>query len=806
MKVPLSWLRDYVDIKVSPRELAERLTMAGLEVKNIQVVGSFWENVVIGRVVALSPHPNADQLKLATVDLGTDQLTVVCGAPNIGVGQKVPLARVGAQVIDAHTGKPVLLKAVKIRGIISEGMICSERELGISDNHEGIMILPPEAPVGVPLGAYLSDAILDIDVTPNRPDCLSILGVAREVAALTGQLLRLPQIDYQETAEEINSFVSVTIAEPDLCPRYCAALITGIKVAPSPKWLQQRLTNCGMRPINNVVDVTNYTMLEFGQPLHAFDYDKLKGKEIIVRKSREGETIVTLDGIERRLNPQILVIADAEKAVAIAGIMGGLDSEVTEETNTILLESANFSWVAIRHACTLLQFQTEASIRFDKGLNSQLPLLPLKRAISLLLTLANGKAAKGIIDIYPKKSEPKPILFETREVKRLSGLEVSAEKAVEILKSLGFECRKGNSNSQVSVFVPYWRSDIKCSADLVEEVIRIIGYDEVPVTRLSSTLPEQESRLSLAVQKRNLKKKLQHILVGCGFQEILTYSLVSLEKLRRLSPTLELGIAPLKLANPMTKEQEYLRTTLRVGVLSALAHNQKFEQNGIRLFEIGKIFLPQGEGLPEERDMLCAVLSGARTGLSWQGSKETLDFFDAKGVVESMLSCLGLKASFQAGDDAGLFLGRQAQIIIGNDNIGVLGDVHPKVTQAFELSGTVCLIEIDVEKLLTKVVAIQKEYKPIPKFPSVYRDIAIVVDEEVSYSKVEDIIQSFPLVTRATLFDLYRGEQIPKGKKSFAIRVVYQSPTHTLTEGEVNQTQQEILARLYQELGAILRA
>jgi phenylalanyl-tRNA synthetase beta chain len=819
MKVSLKWLRDYVDIKLAPKELTERLTMAGLEIKGVQTTGGTWDNVVIGEVIALNPHPNADRLKLATVNIGTEQVTTVCGAPNISLGQRVTFAHIGARLIDPYTEKAVVLKPAKIRGVVSEGMVCSEKELGISDSHEGILVLPSEAPIGVALGAYLGDVVLDLDVTPNRPDCLSVIGIAREIAALTGEQLRLPEIHYEETEKSIDSFASVNIADPDLCPRYCASLITGIKIAPSPSWLQQRLNSCGMRPINNVVDVTNYVMLEYGQPLHAFDYHKLKGRQIIVRRAGNGETITTLDGSKRALNADILVIADKEEAVAVAGIMGGLDSEVTDKTDTILLESANFNQAAIRRGCGHLQFQSEASIRFDKGLNSELPLSPLKRATQLLLELAGGRAAKGIIDAYPGKSEPKLISLTAREVERLSGLKVNVNEIIKVLKALGFECRKGGPASQISVAVPYWRSDIKCSADLVEEVVRIIGYEKVPITRLGSPLPPQKSKLSPAAQQSNLKEKLHNILTGFGFQEILTYSLVSLEKLQKFSPKLEVKIPPLKVANPMTREQEYLRTSLRAGLLATLAHNQKFEQAGIRLFEIGKVFLPQHppviaseakqsqeeKELPQEKEMLCAVLSGPRAELSWQADKEPLDFFDAKGVAENLLNQLGLKASFDTGDDEVLFPGRGANIIVEGDKVGIVGDVHPKVAQAFELSNVVCLMEIDLEKLLTKITG-TKEYQPIPRFPSVPRDIALVVDEQVSYRRTEEIIQGFPLVTRVTLFDLYRGEQIAEGKKSFAIRIIYQSPSHTLTDEEVDQTQEQMLARLHQELGATLRS
>ena len=732
MKDSLKWLRDYVDIKLTVGELAERLNMAGLEVKGILTTGGTWDNVVIGEVTALNPHPNADRLKLATVNLGTEQVTTVCGAPNISLGQRVTFAHIGARLIDPHTGEAIVLKPAKIRGVASEGMVCSEKELGISESHEGILVLPPEAPIGLPLGAYLGDVVLDSDITPNRPDCLSIIGIAREIAALTGEPLRLPKIHYEETEESIDSFASVDTVDPDLCPRYCASLIIGIKIAPSPSWLQQRLNSCGMRPINNVVDVTNYVMLEYGQPLHAFDYHKLKGRQIIVRRAGNGETITTLDGSKRTLNPDILVIADKEEAVAVAGIMGGLDSEVTDKTDTILLESANFNQAAIRRGCSHLQFQSEASLRFDKGLNSGLPLLPLKRATQLLLELAGGRAAKGIIDVYPGKPKPKPISLTAREVKRLSGLKVNIEEILKVLKALGFECQEGDSGLQISVSVPHWRSDVKCSADLVEEVVRIIGYEKIPITRLGSPLPQQKSRLSPSAQQSNLKEKLRNILTGFGFQEILTYPLVSLEKLQKLSPKLELKIPPLKVANPMTKEQEYLRTSLRTGLLAALAHNQKFEEAGIRLFEIGKVFLPQGKDLPEEKEMLCAVLSGPRAELSWQTGKELLDFFDAKGVVENILSQLGLKASFENSDDEGLLPGVGANIIVDDDKIGIVGEVHPKVAQAFELFGVACLIEIDLEKVLPRITGI-KEYQPIPRFPSVTRDIALVVDEQVSY-------------------------------------------------------------------------
>jgi len=798
MKASFKWLKDYIDITLAPKELAEKLTMAGMEVKGIQTVGGTWDNVVIGEVIALNPHPNADRLKLPTVNLGTQQITVVCGAPNISLGQKVPFAFVGAQLIDGHTGKATTLKPAKIRGIVSEGMVCSEKELGISDRHEGIMVLPAEAPLGMSLNEYLGDVIFDFDITPNRPDCLSMIGIAREIAALTEQRLHLPEIHYEELEDPIDSLISVDIIEPNLCPRYCASLISGVNIAPSPDWLQQRLSSYGMRPINNVVDVTNYVMLEYGQPLHAFDYHKIEGREIVVRRARNGEVMTTIDGSERVLNQDTLVIADKERAVAVGGIMGGLDTEVTDETNAILLESANFNQAIIRQGCGYLQLQSEASIRFDKGLSQELPLRALKRATQLLTELAGGRAAKGIIDAYPGKSEPTSILLSTEQVKRLSGMEVDIGEITKVLRLLGFDCQE-HSSSQSAVCTPYWRSDIKSAADLVEEVVRIIGYDKIPITRLSSPLPAEEPTPQLSFRQR-----LRNILTGCGLQEILTYSLTSLEKLQKLSPKLELKPTPLKVANPMTREQEYLRTTLRAGLLATLSFNQKHEQAGIKLFEIGKIFLPQGKDLPQEKETLCAVLSGSRSELTWHRDEKPLDFFDAKGIVENLLNQLALNASFEPSDDESLSPGSGANIIIENDKMGIVGDLHPKVAQAFELSTPTCLIEIDLEKLLTKLIEVKK-YQPIIRLPSVTRDIALVVDEQVSYHQVESIMQNFPLVTDITLFDLYQGEQIPEGKKSFAIRIVYQSPVHTLTDEEVNQTQEQMLDRLHRELGASLR-
>ena len=800
MKVPLSWLKEYVDIPLSPAALAERLTMAGTEVKGRQVIGG-WEDIVVGQIVAIEPHPNADRLRLTTVDLGTEQLTVVCGAPNLRPGDKIAFAHVGAQLIDGHSGQPLRLKAAKIRGIASSGMVCSERELGISDSHEGIMVLPAEASLGAPLADYLVDVILDLEVTPNRPDCLSVTGIAREIAALTGQKVRLPRIDYKEAASPIGQQISVEIAAPELCPRYCASLISGVKVADSPGWMQQRLLACGMRPINNIVDTTNYVMLEHGQPLHAFDYDRITGKKIIVRRAEDGETIVSLDGVERVLSRDMLVIADTCGAVAIAGVMGGADSEVTQQTTSILLEAASFNPASIHYTGRSLSLPSEACMRFERGIRAELALLGLKRATQLIVQLAGGEAARGVVDVYPGRQDSEPILLSTDKVKRLLGVEFSLDQIVDTLTSLGFDCSATGSAHEVLVAAPYWRSDIRLAVDLIEEVARIIGYDKIPSTMLGEPLPRQDPAPILS-----LKRKARHCLTGSGFQEIITYSLIGLKSLNKLQPVPHpLEPMPLRVANPMTADQEYLRPNLRSNLLDAFAENRKHADGAIRLFELGRVYIPQSKDLPKEPEYLCGILGGPRMEKSWHGGDESVDFYDAKGVGESLLGQLGVDIGFEANSDESLRLGRQAAIVMADNRLGVLGELHPGVLAAFDISEAVYLFEIDMTALLP-FTAGHKMFQPVPRFPAVDRDIALVVDAGVTHQQVQDIIGGFSLVNRVALFDVYSGGQVPPGKKSLAYRITFQSRSHTLTDKAVNQVQQQLLDKLSKELGATLRS
>jgi phenylalanyl-tRNA synthetase beta chain len=802
MKVPLNWLKDYTDVVLPPAELAGKLTLAGFEVAEIITTGGSWDNIVIGQISAVSPHPNADRLRLATVDLGKEQETVVCGAPNLNVGDKIAFARVGARLINPYNGRIEELKPAKIRGVVSRGMICSEKELGISDSHEGIMVLGGEAKIGTALAEYLGNTVLDIDVTANRPDGLSVVGIAREVAALTSQKVHLPEIRYEETGDPIDKQISIEIIDADLCPRYCASLITGVKIGESPAWLQERLIAAGQRPINNVVDITNYVMLEYGQPLHSFDYARLRKKRIIVRRAKDGESFDTLDGTERQLSGDMLTITDGEGTVAIAGVMGGLNSEVRESTMSVLLEAASFKAASIHYTSRSLGLTSEASMRFERGISAGLTIPALRHATQLVAELGGGKTAPGIIDVYPGKKETSPITLTTEKASRVLGMDISQETILRTLTALGIECRA--DGSRITATAPDWRSDIQLDVDLIEEVARIIGYDEIPMTMLSVPIPRHDPEPILGPRKR-----IRQNLTGGGFQEIVTNSLTSRGLLNNLTPGARPAEpTPLAVVKPLTTDQECLRTSLRANLLTALAANRRHEEGGIRLFELGKIYLPRENDLPEEPDVLCGVMSGNRVGRSWLGGDGAMDFFDVKGVVEGLFGSLGTEISFTNSSDVGLHPARQAAIAVKKDGktakIGVIGELHPKVADVFELDGPVALMEINVTELLP-FAGDYKMFQPIPRFPSTVRDIALVVDTAISNQRIADIIKSFPLISQVILFDVYSGKQVAAGKKSLAYRLVYQSPEHTLTDEEVNKVQEKILAKLAKELGTTLR-
>ena len=799
MKVPLSWLQTYVDVTLPTNELAHRLTMAGLEVDNITVVGASWDNVSVGHVVSVEPHPNADRLTLVTVNLGTERYTVVCGAPNVAGGQRIAFAKVGARLFHPETGHLDTLKAARIRGVVSEGMVCSERELGLGEDHTGILVLDEAAPVGMPLADYLGDVVLDMEVTPNRPDWLSVLGVAHEIAAVNGGLVREPEIRYPEAGLPIEGLVTITDEAPDLAPRYTASLITGLHVGPSPQWLQDRLLKAEQRPINNLVDITNYVMLEYGQPLHAFDYEALEDKTVRVRRAAVGETLITLDGETRRLSPDMLVIADARRPIGLAGVMGGANTEMTEATTAVLLESANFNATNTRRTSVALKLRTGASIRFERNLNPELAPIALRRATQLIQELAGGQVAQGIIDLYPGKLEHPPVQLTMDRVERVLGVRFSLEDAERVLASLGLPCRR-HGNAALSVSVPYWRSDIAIEDDLVEELARITGYDAIPTTFLSHGIPTHQPQPA-----RELREQVRDLLVAAGMQEVVSYALTGYETLEK-AEALQEQSSPLRVANPMSPEQEYLRTTLRGSLLSTVANNQRFGQTGLMLFEVGRVYHPRYGDLPEEREMAIGALWGDRSPLGWAGPTEKADFFDAKGVVEALMAGLSIEVEFTASTDALLHPGRTAAVAVAGQPVGVVGEVRSKVLEGFGVAGgAVAMFEIDLERLLPLVPQQSKRFVPLARFPGSYRDIALVVDTDIPATNLEAIIRRHPLVEGVTLFDVYTGPEVASGKRSLAFRIHFQSAKETLTTQAVNAAQEKILRDLEQETGARLR-
>ena len=589
------------------------------------------------------------------------------------------------------------------------------------------------------------------------------------------------------------------IQDPDLCPRYCASLITGIKIAESPEWMQKRLISYGMHPINNIVDITNFVMLEYGQPLHAFDYEKIQGKGIIVRRAKSGEKLTSLDGVDRALSREMLVIADKERAVAVAGIMGGANSEVTENTTSILLESASFKPTSIHFTGRTLGMPSEACVRFERGISPEMTMPALKRATQLMVELGGGQAVKGIIDVYPGKIERKPIKISTAAIKRTMGLEYSLDQIVTSLTALGFECHADKTTSSVAAKAPYWRSDINIPVDVIEEVARIQGYEQIPTTLLAQAIPQQKPAPITA-----LKRRVRNMMVGYGFQELVSFSLTNMDVLVKLSPeSRKPEPLPVHIANPASTEQEYLRPTLRAGLLAALTLNKAFIDEGLRLFELGKVYLNRNENLPDEPDMLCGVMCGPRSERWWQGASEPMDFFDAKGIVEGLLSQIGIAAKFEKSADENLHPANQAAITADGKQIGVVGELHPSVKEHFELTQTVYLFEINIPLLLPLIK--DKVYRPIPKFPATVRDIALVVDVGVTHQQILDTMKGFSLVTDVALFDVYSGEQVPAGKKSMAYRLTFQSPDKTLTDQQINGVQQAILKKLTTGLGASLR-
>jgi len=800
MKVPLSWLKQYVDVDLPAQDLAHRLTMAGIEVGEVEVIGG-WSEVFVGHVTGVRPHPNADRLRLCVVSTGSEELEVVCGAPNVAVGQNICFAKVGANIYNTHTERHEVLEAAKIRGVESQGMICSAVELGLGDDHSGIIELPEDAPVGALLDDYLGDTVLDLELTPNRLDCLSVLGVAHEVAALTGKTVKEPETNYKEAGAPITEQIDISVGSPELCRRYTASLLQGVKIGPSPQWLQDRLTRAGLRPINNVVDVTNFVMLEYNQPLHSFDYDLIKDATVIVRRARPDEMLTTLDGVERKLTVENLVIADANDAIGIGGVIGGANSEISVNTVNVLLESATFDGTNNRETAQTLGLRTEATLRFEKGLRPELAPIALRRATGLIQEVAGGTVAPGIVDVLSDEGADAPVVPLTGEkIRRMLGMEVDQKRVQETLDALGFTWESAGE-FELKVTVPYWRNDVNIEEDLVEEVVRTIGYDSVPTTMLSSSIPFQQP-----VPVMGLRDQIKDLLASEGIQEVINYPLVTLQQLEQVEQ-LDPANLPMRVTNPMSADREYLRTTLRASLLATLAANQGHGAGPFRLFEAGRVFWPREGDLPDERETVAGVLAGLRHEPSWLEDDSLLDFYDAKGVVELVLNRLGVLATYEPSDDPSFHPGRCAVIKVEDAVIGVVGEVHPVVMDRLGLeSPQVAAFELYLGPILAALPDGQQQFEPLPRYPSATRDLALVMPTDVDAGQVTRLILRHRGVDRADLFDIYAGENIAEGTKSLAFHVYFQARDRTLTNEEVNRSLDGLLRILERELKVTLRA
>ncbi|MEC9308558.1 MAG: phenylalanine--tRNA ligase subunit beta [Chloroflexota bacterium] len=802
MLVPVSWLNEYIDIDVNPNDLAHRLTMAGIEVGEVVVHGG-WDNCYVGHVLEVNKHPNADRLNLCRVTTNNQEVEIVCGAPNVAAGQNICFAQVGATLHSPRTGQKEILKPANIRGVTSQGMICSELELGIGDSHEGIIVLPEDAPIGMPLDDYLGETILDLELTPNRVDCLSILGVAHEIGAILKKPIKEPSSSYIESSDSIGTMVSAEVSDKDLCCRYTGSVITGVAIGESPEWIKDRLSKVGVRSINNVVDITNYVMIEYNQPLHAFDLDKVQNQTIIVRRAQQGEELTTLDGVTRKLTPDNLVIADSESPIGLGGVIGGQNSEIENTTRTIFLESATFNDYNNRSTAESFQLRTEATVRFEKGLSPQLAPIALRRACSLIQEIAGGQVCQGIIDINSVENDLNPTVdLNMKRLQQVLGMELDQGLIIDVLTSLGMDIQRTKPDG-ITASIPYWRNDIHIEEDLIEEIVRIIGYDEVPTIPIATPIPHRPDTPLI-----DLKTNIRTLLSAVGFQETISYPLISLESLENANQ-LVVNQQPIHVANPMSVGQEYLRTTLRPSLVQTLGYNQLYSnsETPLKLFELGRIFIPRANNLPEEKEMVSGIVTGPRSEPSWLVGSAFMDFYDLKGMVHATLESIGLQETYEHSTDPGLQDGKCASIVSNGIRIGVIGELLPEIRTRFDLRDTaVFLFDLDLEAIIDSLGYANWNFRTLSRFPSATRDLALIMPTHISAQSVVQTLHRNKLVTKVEIFDVYSGENIPEDTKSLALHLYFQSPDHTLTSDEVNKALKGILINLEKDLGAVLRS
>lgn len=821
MKVPLKWLKDYVDINVSPKEYAEALTMSGSKVEGVEKQGEEIEKVVVGKIISVEKHPDADKLQVTQVAVGKETIQVVTGAQNIKVGDYIPVALDGSSL---PGGKKI--KKGKLRGLESCGMMCSIQELGYTRYdfpdaaEDGIYIISKQTLVEKYLGGNTDEKLLDetvlgkdikevlgidddvveFEITPNRPDCLSITGIARETAATLNTEFRKPDIKVKESGGNIKDLASVEILDADLCPRYSARVVKNVKIGPSPEWMKERLRAAGIRPINNIVDITNYVMLELGQPMHAFDLDKLEGGKVVIRRAKEGEIIKTLDGNDRKLDPDMLVIADAEKPACIAGVMGGLDSEITESTKNLLFESAVFNGTSIRTTSRKLGLRTEASSRYEKGLDVNNTINVVNRAAQLVEELGAGEVVSGILDCYPKNVEPRVLKLESDKINALLGTDISREEMIRILRKIELEVDEASG----MITVPTFRMDIEEMADLAEEIARFYGYNSIKPTLLHG----KETTRGIKTKKQKIEDRILDVMTASGLSEIYTYSFTSPGVFDTINLPKD---SPLRnavvISNPLGVDYSIMRTTTIPDMLTVLARNYNRRVEEARLFELSYTYrkdvprTSQVEGidessLPKEIQVLTLGMYG------------NADFYDIKGVVEGLLEKLGIsKYEFaQETENPTFHPGRTAALLIDGEYAGVIGEIHPDVLENYDIQTRAYVGVIEVEKLINNYND-TVQYKPLPKYPAVSRDIAMLIRDEITVKQVEDIIRQRggKILESLKLFDVYKGKQIPEGMKSVAYSITFRAEDRTLTDDDVNKSMHKIIDGLKRNLDAQLR-
>ena len=794
MLVPIKWLKDYVDINIDPKEFGDKMTMSGSKVERVEESGKEIDKVVVGKIVKAEKHPDADKLTVTQVDVGSEVIQIVTGATNIKVGDHIPVAVNGASLPGG-----IKIKKGKLRGIESNGMMCSAQELGLElenlpeEQLHGILIMEEGLELGKDAKEILglNDSVIEFEITNNRPDCLSMIGIARESAATLGTSIRYPEVSVKENNEDVNAYVKIKIENTELCPRYTARVVKNVVIADSPAWMQERLLKAGIRPINNIVDITNYVMHELGQPMHAFDLEKLEGRQIIVRNAYENEAIKTLDEVERNLDPTMLMIGDAGKGIAIAGVMGSSSSEIDSNTKILVFESANFENVNVRVTSKKLGLRTEASAKFEKGIDMELTLTAINRACHLVQLIGAGEVVGGVIDSYPSPKAPRTVQLRTDRTRSFIGADISDETMTEYLVSLGF---KVSGNGVLDVVVPTFRNDVDREADLMEEIARLYGYERIPSTLMSTTFTQGGKSPT-----QKLIDRAKDNMVAQGLFEVYTYSFVSPNVYDRINLKAENPIRnAIKLINPLGEDQSIMRTTILPNLLEVISRNYNRKIEDGQFFELSKIYIADKlplEGLADERETLTVGMYGK------------MDFYDLKGVIENLLSELNVeKYRILPSNHDSFHPGRIAELLINNKRVGWLGEVHPDVLDNYDIPVRVYMAELNFDEIV-KSCSDAITYKPLPKYPSVARDIAIVVSDEITAGQIEEIIRNKggKLVEEIKLFDVYKGSQIEEGYKSMAYSIVYRSEEKTLNEEDISKVHNKILSSLENQVGAALR-